>query len=66
MPDLISGQVNITRARLVYLSMQFAGGFLPFDHPARTLQPLWEFSGTLEDGRNISLFVQAVKDEYLK
>jgi hypothetical protein len=64
--ELISGQVNISQARLVYLSMQFAGGSLPADHPARTLQPLWEFSGTLQDGRKVSLFVQAVEDAYLK
>jgi hypothetical protein len=64
--ELISGQVNITRARLVYLSMHFAGGLLPADHPARILQPLWEFSGTLQDGRNVSLFVQAVDEKYLE
>jgi hypothetical protein len=64
--DLVSGQVNITNARLVYLLMDFAGGNLPEDHPARTLQPLWEFSGSLQDGRTVSLFVQAVDDKYLK
>jgi hypothetical protein len=64
--DLISGQVNITSARLVYLMMDFASGHLPEDHPARTIQPLWEFSGTLQDGRIISLFVQAVDGKYLK
>jgi hypothetical protein len=64
--DMISGQVNITGARLVYLSMDFASGHLPENHPARTLQPLWEFSGKLQDGRTVSLFVQAVEEKYLK
>jgi hypothetical protein len=64
--DLVSGQVNITSARLVYLLMDYASGHLPEDHPARTLQPLWEFSGTLQDGRTVSLFVQAVEEKYLK
>ena len=64
--DLVSGQVTITSAQLVYLSMDFAGGHLPEDHPSRTLQPLWEFSGTIQDGRQVSLFVQAVDPCYLK
>ncbi len=64
--DLISGQVNINNARLVYLLMDFAGGHLPEDHPARVLQPLWEFSGSLQDGRSVSLFVQAVDEKYIR
>ncbi len=64
--EMISGQVKITNVRLSYLSMQFASNLLPEDHPARILQPLWEFSGSLEDGRKVSLFVQAVEDKYLK
>ncbi|NLF50952.1 MAG: hypothetical protein GX577_07430 [Leptolinea sp.] len=64
--DLVSGQVNITGARLVYFSMDFGARIDDEDHPTRILQPLWEFSGTLEDGRKLSLFVQAVEEQYLK
>lgn len=71
-PDLLSNQtansINIDTVELVYYAydLSHGGGGLPLDEsPARFVQPVWRFSGTLSDGRLVEVLVQAVTDEYL-
>jgi hypothetical protein len=66
--DLIKGQVNVDKVELVYYAADLSHGWPPppAGDPARSVQPLWSFSGRLEDGRTFEVLVQAVADEYLK
>jgi hypothetical protein len=66
--DLIKGQVNVDKVELVYYAADLSHGWPPpaAGDPARSVQPLWSFSGSLEDGRTFEVLVQAVENEYLK
>jgi hypothetical protein len=66
--DNKAGGINIGTAELAYFAydLSHGGGGLPLDEsPARFVQPVWQFSGTLRDGRLVEVLVQAVTDEYL-
>jgi hypothetical protein len=64
--DLIQGSAKVEKVSLVYLTTGFEDAPLTQNDLSRYIQPLWSFSGHLEDGREFNIFVQAVQDEYLK
>jgi hypothetical protein len=59
--------VVIDQAELVYFAYDFShgGGYDLNTSPMRYVQPVWRFSGKLDDGRLVQVLVQAVTDEYL-
>jgi hypothetical protein len=59
--------VVIDQAELVYFAYDFShgGGFDVNTSPMRYVQPVWRFSGKLNDGRLVQVLVQAVTDQYL-
>ena len=60
--------VVIDKVELAYFAYDFShGGGSDLDtSPARFVQPVWRFSGKLNDGRSVEVLVQAVVDAYLK
>lgn len=67
--DNMAGGINIGTAELAYFAydLSHGGGGLPLsESPARFVQPVWRFSGTLADGRLVDILVQAVTDDYLQ
>ncbi len=59
--------VVIDQVELVYFAYDFShgGGFDVNTSPMRYVQPVWRFSGKLNDGRLVQVLVQAVTDQYL-
>ncbi|MBE3144691.1 MAG: hypothetical protein IMZ61_12340 [Planctomycetes bacterium] len=59
--------VVIDQVELVYFAYDFShgGGIDLNTSPMRYVQPVWRFSGKLDDGRLVQILVQAVTDEYL-
>ena len=59
--------VVIDQVELVYFAYDFShgGGFDVNTSPMRYVQPVWRFSGKLDDGRLVQVLVQAVTDDYL-
>lgn len=59
--------VVIDQVELVYFAYDFShgGGIDLNTSPMRFVQPVWRFSGKLDDGRLVDVLVQAVTDEYL-
>ena len=64
--DLIQGQAVVDKVELVYYTPDWRGADVSADQPSRYVQPLWSFSGHLDDGRNFEVLLQAVQDQYLK
>ncbi len=64
--DLIRGRAVVDKVELVYYTPDWQGANVPADQAGRYVQPLWSFSGYLEDGVTFEVLVQAVRDEYLK
>ncbi|MDR3576969.1 MAG: hypothetical protein P4L50_24150 [Anaerolineaceae bacterium] len=60
--------VVIDKVELAYFAYDFShGGGSDLDtSPQRFVQPVWRFSGKLNDGRSVEVLVQAVVDDYLK
>ncbi len=60
-------EVVIDRVELVYFAydLSHGGGYDLNTSPMRYVQPVWRFSGKLDDGRLVQVLVQAVTDEYL-
>ncbi len=62
----LGGKLTIERVELAYRANDMRFG--PYDPSSGPLyvQPVWSFYGHYEDGREIQLQVQALRDEYLK
>jgi len=68
--DQLQGTVTIEKIELVYAaaSLQKCGGNRESDPalaPWLIVQPIWRFSGHLEDGRTFEVQIQALPDEFL-
>jgi hypothetical protein len=66
--EQVTNNINIDSVELAYFyyDLTQGGGGLPIsESPIRFVQPVWQFSGTLSDGRLVKIVVQAVTDEYL-
>jgi hypothetical protein len=64
----VDSAILIDSVDLVYFAydLSHGGGGLPMsESPARFIQPVWRFSGTLADGRLVDILVQAITDDYL-
>lgn len=65
----VDSSILIDSVELVYFAfdLNHGGGGAPLsESPARFIQPVWRFSGTLADGRLVDILVQAVMDDYLQ
>jgi hypothetical protein len=62
----LGGRLTIERVELAYRANDMRFG--PYDPSSGPLyvQPVWSFYGRYEDGREIEIQVQALRDEYLK
>lgn len=68
--DQLQGVIKIDKVDLVYAaaSLQKCGNNRESDPekaPWLIVQPIWRFSGNLEDGRTFEVQIQALPDEYL-
>ena len=59
LPGVTEARLNFTNRRL---HVTWNDGALD---PARIIQPLWRFSGHLEDGRAFEILIQAASGEYV-
>jgi hypothetical protein len=69
--DLFQGKATVEQVELVYAaaSLQNCGDIEmsdPQGAPWLYVQPVWRFTGHLEDGRVFEIQVQALTEEYLR
>ncbi len=62
----LGGRFTIEKIELVYRANDLKFGLPDPNGPALYVQPVWQFYGHYEDGREQVILVQALRDEYLE